>query len=214
MRLRSARGGLWQGLHAQPAHPQRQRQMQTKQPAPLPNRQHGRRQHGAHHRAQCHHHGVQRHTLAQHAARVNLAHQCAVDAQHPGHAHALQSARGNQPRQRRGQRGHDAGQTKNQHAPQVDALVAQAVTQSRQRQQQHQRGDLVGVHHPQGVGRVNLKLARHLWQGQIQHRAVQHANHQSANNDRHGQFACSPLHAVRQYGGRQRRIRNTHNQQL
>ncbi len=200
-----------QGLAAQPAHPQRQRQVQAEQPAPVELGQHRRGQHRPGDRAQRHHHGIQRHALAQQAARVDLPHQGAVDTQRPGHAHALQGAGHDQPGQGRCQRRQHAGQPEHQHAPQVHALVAQAIAQGRQRQQQHQGCDLVGIHHPQGVGRVDLPLARHLRQRQVQHGAVQHTEHQTAHDHRHGQLAGAPLHAIGRFRrGRCGHSRKTH----
>ena len=187
---------LGQGLAPQPAHPQRQRHVQAEQPAPVQLRQHRRRQHRPGHIADGHHHGVQRQALPQLGTRINLPHQRAIDAQRPCHAHTLQSTRHNQPLQRRCQRRQHTGQAKHQHAPQVHTLVAQTIAQRSQWQQQHQRCHLVGIDHPQRLGRVNLPLPGHLRQGQTQHSAVEHTDHQAANNDCHGQLACTPMHAI------------------
>jgi hypothetical protein len=129
------------------------------------------------------------HALAQLRRRVREAHQRRVHAHDAGRAQPLEGARGNQRAQRIGEGGRQRRQREHRHAHQVHAPVAHQVAQRGQRQQHDQRGDLVGVDHPDRLRRAGLQLARDARQRQVDDGAVEHRHDQPEDDDQHGPAA-------------------------
>ena len=182
----------WIEGQSTPAQPQRegpQRQVERKQPLPWRQRQNTRRHRGAGHRRQRNHHGIDGQAAAQLRTRIGQAHQRGIDAHDAGGTQPLHRPRKNQRAQRIGQHGPHRRHREQRHAHQIDTAVPQALAQRCQRQQHDERGDLVCVDHPDGLGGAGIELARNARQGQVDDAAIEHRHRDAQNDDQHGPVA-------------------------
>ncbi|MNS99034.1 hypothetical protein D3C72_1334210 [compost metagenome] len=97
----------------------------------------------------------------------------------------MQAARCNQQPQRLRQHGNGRCNGEAQQANEIHLAVADALTQRRQRQQQAQRAQLVGIDDPDCLGGLGIELLGHRGQGQIHDRAIEYGHNQAQHDHQH-----------------------------
>jgi hypothetical protein len=95
---------------------------------------------------------------ADHAAWIDETNQCGVDAHDAAGAEALQRPGDQQAVQRPRHGAAQRGQCEQQQAAEIDALVADDFAERAKRQQRCDQRDLIHVHHPDHVGRADMKV--------------------------------------------------------
>jgi hypothetical protein len=113
---------------------------------------------------------------------IDKAEQGRVDAHDPGAAKTLEDARGNECRQRPGERAGQGAEREHGQTRDEDGPVAAQLAERGERQQRDRHGELIGVDHPDGTRRVGAKLGGDGRQRDVGDRAVEH-RHRKADQD-------------------------------
>ncbi len=90
----------------------------------------------------------------------------------------------------------ERGQREDHQPPLVDPAVAEDVAQRGQRQQRYRDRELIGVHHPDRIGRAGVQVAGDGGQRHVGDRAVQHGHRQAERDREDRPVALRHRHAV------------------
>ena len=172
------------------------RHVHREQPGPGRDRQDPRRHRRADRRGDGADRRVEPDAAPEPAARIDEAHQRAVDAHDAGRAEALDDPGDGQRQQRIRQRAAERGDGEDDQPVLIDAAIAVDVAERGQRQQRYRHGKLVGVHHPDRRRGAGVEIARDRRQRHIGDRAVQHRERQAECDGQDRPIALRKWNAV------------------
>ena len=190
---------------------QAERKIDREQPRPRTDSENARGDRRSQTKGGCDHHGVVAEATALQPRRKHEADQRGIHGHHAAGAETLQRTRNQQARQRPGQRAAERGQSEQQEAAEIDALMADDLTERAERQHGGDDDDLIDIDDPNDLGRADMQIGRHRRQRDVGDHGVERAHRQRREDGGDRPAALARRQAVPRFGaGRWFRSQGVH----
>ena len=167
-------GIVRQETHAEPDGRDADRNIDGEEPVPRRHRKNRGRERRPRHRGDGHHRGIDAHAAPQLVARVDDTDDRRIDTHHSRTAESLNHPHGDQHFQRAGKSAAYRREGEEDESADVDAAVADDIAQRRKTQQRNDDRQLIGIDHPDRIGRRDSQLVGDRRQRDIGDRTVQY----------------------------------------